>query len=322
MDLVLADGSVRTVTPERDPDVFWATAGGMGLTGVVVACTFAVQPVETSRMTVDTTRAGDLDECIALMTDADTRYRYSVAWVDMLASGRSLGRSVLTCGDHAPLAALSGRAASAPRAFDATTRLAAPPLVPGGLLNMATVRAFNEAWFRRAPRHRTDEIQPISTFFHPLDGVHAWNRMYGPRGFLQYQFVVPFGEEDALRRIVKRLSSARVPSFLAVLKRFGPANPGLLSFPQPGWTLALDIPAAVGGLAELLDALDVEVVDHGGRLYLAKDSRMPAHLLPTMYPELDRFLEIRHQLDPQGVLQSDLGRRLGLCGPAPARSAP
>ncbi|MFC5635512.1 FAD-binding protein [Streptomyces bullii] len=312
LELLTADGTIRTVRPGTP--LFEATAGGMGLTGVILTATIRLLPVETSLMSVDTERATDLDDLMARLAATDHRYRYSVAWIDLLARGTAMGRAVLTRGDHAPLDAVPAgtRAGRDPLAFRTPRLPAAPPFVPQGLLSRTTVGLFNEFWYRRAPRARTGELRQIPAFFHPLDGVPHWNRIYGRGGFVQYQFVVGYGQEEALHRIVRRISERRCPSFLAVLKRFGEADPGWLSFPAPGWTLALDIPANLPGLGAFLDALDEEVAAAGGRVYLAKDARLRPDLLAAMYPRLDDFRALRAELDPRGVLTSDLSRRLHL----------
>jgi decaprenylphospho-beta-D-ribofuranose 2-oxidase len=318
LELLTADGTVHEVTPGSE--LFDATAGGMGLTGLVLSATVRLLPVETSLMTVDTERLPDLDSLLATLTATDHRYRYSVAWIDLLARGTAAGRAVLTRGDHAPAAALEGRrrvrppraARKDPLAFRPGRLPPAPRTVPGGLLRSSTVGAFNKFWYHKAPRRRRGELQRLASFFHPLDGLPHWNRVYGSGGFVQWQCVVGHEHDDALRRVVRLISRRSCPSFLAVLKRFGPGDEGWLSFPAEGWTLALDIPVAMHGLADFLDRLDEEVALAGGRLYLAKDARMRPELLPAMYPRLDDFRALRARLDPRGVFTSDLARRLAL----------
>jgi decaprenylphospho-beta-D-ribofuranose 2-oxidase len=304
-----------TVGPDEDADVFWATAGGMGLTGIVTEAALQLQPVETAQMIVDTERAVDVDDCMNRMLERDADYRYSVAWIDCLAKGANLGRSVLTRGNHAalddlPIAKRSGAATFAPRAL-----LRTPPWIPNGLLNPLSIRAFNELWFRMAPRERRGQVQSVTAFFHLLDFVLDWNRIYGSKGFVQYQFVVPYGEEAVVRSVLERLSAHQCASFLAVLKRFEHDSRGLLGFSTAGWTLALDVPAGAR-VMDLLDGLDEMVVNAGGRVYLTKDSRMRADLLPAMYPRLDHWREVRATLDPSHRLCSDMDRRLDLTGRA------
>jgi len=309
-ELALPDGSVTTVTPESDPELFWGTCGGMGLTGVLLTATLRLVRAPTPLMRVDTVRAADLDELIAGLVEAEDRHRYSVAWIDSLATGRHAGRGIITSGEHASLDDVAQRSRRRPAVYAPKVRAAAPAWVPPGLLNRASIAAFNETWFRKAPRNQVGTLQPIGAFFHPLDGVQGWNRLYGPRGFLQYQCVVP--DEATLRTVLRLLTAAKVPSFLAVLKRFGAASPGPLSFPRPGWTLAIDIPAATPGLGAVLDGIDLLVAEAGGSIYLAKDSRLRPELVPDLYPQLPAWRRLRDRVDPDRRLVSDLSRRLSL----------
>ncbi len=312
MDLVTATGEIRTLTPDGpESDLFWATVGGMGLTGIVLRATLRLKPTETAYFVVDTERTADLDDLMARLAADDDTYTYSVAWFDSVATGASLGRAVLTRGWDARRDDLPRKLREDPLRFDAPQLFTAPPVFPSGLLNRYTARAFNELWYRKAPVERRGEVQNVTTFFHPLDIIGGWNRLYGPRGFLQYQFVVPFGAEDAFRRCVEAIAGSGHVSCLNVLKRFGPGNAAPLSFPTPGWTLAVDLPAGPG-LTALCTTLDELVLGAGGRVYLAKDSRVDGRTLARMYPRLDEWRKVRVTADPHGVFVSDLARRVAL----------
>jgi decaprenylphospho-beta-D-ribofuranose 2-oxidase len=303
---------VMDVAPDRDGEVFWGTAGAMGLTGIVTEARLRLLAVETDRMVVDTQRCDDLDAVMSAMSTGDDAYRYSVAWIDCMARGARLGRAVLTRGDHAKTEDLPVGERARGRAAPRPSRLRVPFPAPGGMLNRVSIRAFNEAWFRHAPKLRNGELVELSTFFHPLDWVSDWNLLYGPKGVVQYQFAVPDAHAETVREAVELLSHSGVPSFLGVLKRFGPGDPGPLSFPMQGWTLALDVPVGPPQLPGVLDQLDELVAAASGRVYLAKDARLDPRHLAGMYPRLDEFAALRARLDPRGVLRSDLSRRLGL----------
>lgn len=310
LSLLIASGEVVELSPHEDPELFWATIGGMGLTGAILDVSFRVPRIETSRCSVDTRRFNDLDGLLAAMSENDEDFKYSVAWTDLLASGSSLGRSILWRGDHTRRTDLPSSVAD-PLAYDARTLAFVPPVIPApGLVNKWTSTTFNELWFRSAPKKRDGEFKTIPAYFHPLDAVGHWNRLYGPLGFIQYQFVVPFGAETALRSIVEDISMAEVATPLVVLKRFGAGNPGMLSFPMEGWTMTVDMPARVLGLAALLRRLDEKVLEAGGRHYLAKDSHMTAQTFAAGYPRLEEWRRVKERVDPLGMWSSDLARRL------------
>jgi decaprenylphospho-beta-D-ribofuranose 2-oxidase len=319
MRIVTPARGACTLDPNADANAFWATSGGMGLTGVITEATLKLQSVETSRIVCDTERTDNVDDTMARMLEGDHAYRYSVAWIDCLASGGHLGRSVLTRGNHATLDELPGADRASARAYTPRTLLGSPPWLPNGLINLLSVRAFNEVWFRKAPRAPRRHVEGIKPFFFPLDGVRDCNRVYGSRGFVQYQFVVPFGAEHVVRAALERFSAARVPTFLAVLKRFEHDSRSVIGFPMSGWTLALDMPTSPA-LAPLLDGLDELVVAAGGRVYLTKDSRLRPELLAAMYPRLDDWRATRAGLDPEGLLRSDMDRRLDLSGTGRTRT--
>lgn len=318
--LLLPSGETRAVTPGSDPALFWATAGGMGLTGLILEALIRLTPAATRFITVDTYRTRDLDHTMALMSEYDARTRYSVAWIDLGTTGARLGRGILTCGDHAPLEALTEHRRGDARRWRPRQAPPTPPIFPSLAANRFTSRIFNEVVFRTAPAERLGELMPLEAFFYPLDVVDRWNRVYGPRGFLQWQCVLPSSEEARLHRIVEAFATGPAPSTLAVLKRFGASSPGPLSFPVPGWTLAVDLPAARGdALATFLDDLDREVAEGGGRIYLAKDARMQPELLDVMYPRIDEWRAVQARVDPTGRLTSDLDRRLGITAHAAER---
>jgi decaprenylphospho-beta-D-ribofuranose 2-oxidase len=313
LDLVTADGALRTLTPDGpDAELFWATAGGMGLTGVIVRATVQLHRTESAYFVVDTDRTADLDELMGLLTDgSDDTYGYSAAWFDTTTTGAQLGRAVLTRGSLATLDQLPPKLRHDPLKFEAPQLLSFPDVFPNGLANRLTLRAFSELWYRKAPKRQRGSVQNITTFYQVLDLFGDWNRVYGSRGFLQYQFLVPFGEETTFRKVVEKIAKSPHASGLNVLKRFGEGNAAPLSFPQPGWTITVDFPIA-RGLHRFCDELDDLVLGAGGRLYLAKESRASAATIRRGYPRFEEWRKVRDAADPTGVFTSDMARRLEL----------
>lgn len=313
ISLVTASGDVRTLHPDGpEAAAFWATVGGMGLTGVVVQQKVRAIPVDTAWMAVTTRAYPNLVELMEAMRAADADAPYSVAWVDSVGATGDLGRGIVSTGRHARLDEIPARARRDPLAVPRHAMLATPAVVPGGLLRPLTVGAFNDLWWRVSGRPASDAPQHISGFFHPLDAVRDWNRIYGRAGMVQYQFVVPDDAADVVAHVLAALRDAQAPSFLSVLKRFGPGNAAPLSFPTTGWTLALDLPAGNPRLAATLEGLDRAVIECGGRFYLAKDARMSQRTFAAGYPRLDQWRAARNRLDPDGIFISDLARRLGV----------
>lgn len=311
--LLLPSGEILECSPTLNADAFHATTGGMGLTGTILDATIALNRIETGWLVQTTTIAPNLAAAIAVL-DRSHDATYSVAWIDCLARGDALGRSLVFTAEHATRSDLDRLGPGRPPFPPAGRQRARMPFdFPAWALNSRSVRLFNEVYFRRNSHGAGQpRLVPWDPYFFPLDGIGDWNRMYGARGFLQHQCVVPPGAAEAvLGTIIARVSHLASASFLAVLKKFGPAGPGYLSFPIEGLTLAIDVPVQ-DGLTGILDEIDRAVVGAGGRLYLAKDARQSPETLAAGYARLPEFREVRRRLGATGRLESRLSRRLAI----------
>ena len=308
--LVDGRGDIKEMKPnleqsEKRNDFFWATIGGMGLTGIILEVTISLIKIETSLMKVNTFICDELGILMDLMKSKDTEYSYSVAWVDSL---NKKFRGVLTCGEHAKKEDFDNIPSNL-LSYDSKNLSSPPKFMPNGLLNKLTIKAFNEFWFRKSIAQKNN-FQTISQFFHPLDGVSNWNRIYGSHGFYQYQFVVPDDKNYFIEKTLDRLRECSAYCFLTVLKRFGRNNNGLLSFPQPGWTLAVDLPGSNLNVLSVLEELDYELASIGGKIYLAKDIRQSSEIFKNTYVSYQDWRSIKNEMDPENIFQSDLSRRL------------
>lgn len=313
IELLKADATTATLTPEGpDADLFWATVAGMGLTGIVLRAKVRMARTETAYFIADHDRTRNLDETIELLTGgSDEGYDYSMSVPDTISTGAKIGRAGFTRGSLATLDQLPPRLRRDPLRFNAPQLFTVPDIFPNGLVNGFTSRIAAELAYHVYPKHGRGTIQNITQFYHPLDLLGEWNRAYGQEGFLQYQFSTPFGAEQQLASIIRAIAASGHRSFLNVFKRMGPGNRAPLSWPHPGFMLSLDFPFKPG-IGAFLDALDERVLDAGGRLYFAKDSRAKAHHIPQMYPRLNEWRMVRAKADPDGVFISDLARRLEL----------
>ncbi len=300
--IVLASGEVVVCTPQGTPDLWRATCGGQGLTGIILDAEIALKPIRSSTVEQLTIKTRDLRETFDAF-DAHAASPYSVAWIDCLASGRSLGRSLLMLGDFADDGDLTYRSGQ---------RLRVPFHLPSVALNRWSVRAFNALYYGKALRREQQARVGIDTFFYPLDAIGNWNRIYGKAGFVQYQFILPLESSfDGMQKILTEIAAAGEGSFLAVLKLYGPANANWLSFPLEGYSLALDFKAN-DAVFNLLDRLDRLVVAHGGRIYLSKDARVSREVFEAGYPNIDRFRDFRRANGMDVAFQSRQSIRLGL----------
>lgn len=310
LEIILADGSVRKCSPKQDPDLFWATVGGMGLTGIISEVSLQLLPIESAYMIVKHHAAENFEQVWAILSNNEIDDKYSVAWIDCLSTGKDFGRSIVMNGHHAVLTELPLKIKD-PLYIKPRKNFSLPFNCPSWLLNPWTIQAFNTLYFRTQAAKKDPFVVDYDSYFYPLDSIANWNRLYGKKGFLQYQFVVPTNTaREALKTILEELTKSQRVSFLAVLKRFGRENEGFLSFPREGYTLALDIPIKDDSLFSFLDHLDRLVLQYGGRIYLAKDARMKPDTFRAMYPRLGQWQRIKTTVDPQHRFSSDLSRRL------------
>ena len=312
MDLLTADGEVRRITPDGDDsDLFWATVAGNGLTGIILRATVAMTPTETAYFIADGDVTRTLDETIAFHSDGtESNYTYSSAWFDAISAPPKLGRAAISRGSLATLDQLPAKLQRNPLKFDAPQLLTFPDIFPNGLANKYTFGPIGELWYRKSGTYR-GKVQNLTQFYHPLDMFGEWNRAYGSLGFGQYQFVVPTEAVDEFKAILVDIQRSGHYSFLNVFKLFGPGNDAPLSFPIAGWNVCVDFPVKPG-LNEFLNDLDRRVLEFGGRVYTAKDSRTTAAMFHAMYPRIDEWISLRRKVDPDGVFASDMARRLEL----------
>lgn len=309
LKLVTADGAQRTIGPHRDADLFHATTGGMGLTGLIGEVALRLRRIETAYILARHSPARDLGELMALLSDPACDDVYTVAWIDCLSNGRG----ILMSGHHAAPDDLPAELRDAPLSTHSRRVRDVPFNLPRGLLNGLTVGAFNAFYYRLNGDRQTPFVTDYDSFFYPLDGLGRWHRLYGRRGFVQYQCVLPEpGAADGLQRLLDVLRQRRQTPFLAVLKRMGAASEGPLSFPLPGYTLAVDLPVAGSAAQGIAAELDAVTLDHGGRVYLAKDACLAPAAFRRMYPRYPQWLAVKRAVDPENRFRSALAQRLDI----------
>jgi len=307
MDVVLANGQTITCSSKSNSDLFWATCGGMGLTGIITRAKFDLKKIETSYIRQKQIKANNLEEVIKLFEE-NKHYTYSVAWIDCLKKGEQFGRSILILGEHAKLDELDEQKKKDPLQLPRKKQVTFPFTLPSFVLNQFTVKAFNFLYYGKNFKTEINNLVSYEPFFYPLDAILHWNRGYGKKGFVQYQFVLPLESKQGLIEILKKISDKGLGSFLAVLKVFGKQD-DLISFPKEGYTLALDFPVRKG-LFEFLDELDKVVLDYGGRLYLSKDARMKSEIFWQGYSNAQKFSEIVKKYNADFKINSIQAHRL------------
>jgi decaprenylphospho-beta-D-ribofuranose 2-oxidase len=307
LDVLIPSGEIINCGKEKNADLFEATCGGMGLTGLITRVVFTLKKIETSFIAQKQIKASNLEEMLMLF-ERYKDYTYSVAWIDCLQTGKNFGRGILMLGEHARQNELPANYKFFPLTLPSKRQIKLPFYLPSFVLNKITVKLFNTFFYHKNFKKEINNLIFYEQFFYPLDGILDWNKGYSRKGFIQYQFVLPLESKEGLINILKTISKKGLGSFLAVLKIFGKQD-SLISFPMEGYTLALDIPVSKN-LFPILDELDELVLSSGGRLYMSKDARMKASILKNGYPRLNEFIKIIHKYDPGNKLHSLLSDRL------------
>ena len=316
IELVLADGQRRRCSPQQDEELFWATVGGMGLTGIITEVSLRLIPIETAYVVAQHHPARNLDESLELLEKREFDDEYTVAWLDCLARGENFGRSVLMRGHHAKVSDVPSGVRK-PLTLETHRPRNIPVDFPSWVLKPWGVSLFNRLYYFAQSTKKEPFVTSYEKFFYPLDRLGNWNRMYGRRGFVQYQCVLPSDQaRGGLRLLLEELAGSGRASFLTVLKRFGAEGRGLLSFPTQGYTLTLDLPVTDAGLFPFLDRLDEIVLAHGGRIYLAKDARVKGATFRAMYPRFAEWQLVKAAIDRSNCFSSDLARLLAMDAPA------
>jgi FAD/FMN-containing dehydrogenase len=311
--ILLGTGELVTCGPDRQNDLFWATAGGMGLTGIILDVTLRLQRVETAYILARNIVTRDLEQTFRQIEEtADATY--SVAWLDGVGRGSRLGRGVVMLGEHATLSDLPAEHRAAPLATSERRPRSLPFGLPSGILGRPLALVFNEMIYRRyGASGAAPMLVKAHQYFYPFDAFDNWNRLFGPRGFLEYQVVLPLQRAfDGIKQMLGMLDRAGAVSFFTSVKRLGENSQGHLSFPTLGYAFSFDVPVGDKAILSLLDHCDEVTIAAGGRVYLAKDARLGASTFAGMYPRHSKWREIVRRYDPAGVLASDMSRRLEL----------
>lgn len=316
LELIQCADKVTFCSTNENPDLFWATVGGMGLTGIIGTVSLQLIPIPSSYMAVSYQPTSDLEHTFTMLNHYSAHDPYRIAWLDLLCTAKTLGRGIIMTAHHAEVNELSTSLRTHPLSRFSKRRFSIPAHCPPWLLNKALLKFYNHHYWHKQQRKNfsnSPHILSYQDYFYPLDHIQHWNRLYGKRGFIQYQCVLPHANAlENTQKMLQLLHNNHYPVFLATLKCFGASEQGMLSFPLPGFTLALDLPLLDQQLFSVLAQLDEIVANAGGRIYLAKDTHLSESLFRDMYPRYTEWLRLKNEFDPNHIFRSSLSQRLAI----------